>query len=148
MINIGHFEEELKVLKREHEHGFLAYSDSSHAFSDVVTAHFRKVQRDDKQGVYIVRQQSTGEILYIGKGGTIDDSGHFQKQDIPGRLKAVRGAIYSNDWFRTLVDEKGSLVIEYMFLATTPKSPALIEAVLLQAYFNEYDCLPYRNKEF
>ncbi len=87
-------------------------------------------------------------MLYIGKGGTLTREGLFKEQDIPGRLKAQRGDVDANEWFRRLVTENGSLVIEYVFLTAKPKSPALAESCLLQAYFNEHGCLPDCNSAF
>ena len=78
-----------------------------------------------------------------------EQDGSFKGQDIPGRLRNVKGKdTTANQWFRTLVGEKGPLIIEYGLLTTVPKSPALIEAVLLQAHLNEHGCLPYRNRAF
>lgn len=148
MLNAGLFEEELDALKKDFEHGAFIYSDLAVNFTAVSTSHFREQQRLGTHGVYIVREQSSGEILYVGKGGTIEREGQFQKQDILKRLNNSKDNVPANQWFRSLVEEKGPLVVEYIILATTPKSPALVEALLLQAHLNEYGRLPYRNNEF
>lgn len=122
------------------------YSNLSKKFTDLTTSHFHKVRQREKYGIYIVRQRDTREVLYIGKSGTIDSRGQFRGQDIPKRLKNVKGNdIPANKWFQDLSQEKGPFVIEYIFLPPS-MSPALIEAVLLQAYLNEHHGLPYRNK--
>ncbi|MEM3550892.1 MAG: hypothetical protein QXV01_07375 [Candidatus Bathyarchaeia archaeon] len=144
---IKSFKDEWESLKKIYENGSFEYNDTSHTFSSCVDLHFRSVKRQQKYGVYLVRQRDTGEILYIGKSGTINSKGQFLGQDIPDRLKNVKdGRIPANQWFKDLCVEKGPLVIEYIFLPVS-NSPALIEAILLQAYLNEYNHLPYKNKK-
>jgi hypothetical protein len=147
MIAIRTIEEELSELKKTNGHGSFLYASPSETFSSICKNHLRHIKRIDKHGVYITRQKSTNQILYVGKGGTINDQGTFKRQDIPGRLTNRKGKISSNEWFKTLLSEKGVLVIEYLFLNKTPISPAVVEAVLLQAYLNEYRQLPYRSNE-
>lgn len=145
-MTVGRFEEEWKSLTGKYEHGSFRYEDSSFPARKVITSEFRNVQRQSKHGVYVIRQETTREVLYIGKGGTIDRAGKFKNQDIPNRLANVKGNDLPADiWFSSLVKEKGPLVIEYVFLASTPESPGLVESLLLQAYLNERGCLPYRN---
>ena len=149
MIAVGTFEDELSDLKKGYDHGSFEYGDPNISFRHVVSSHFQKIQRNNRHGIYIVRQKSTGGVLYIGKSGTINPNGYFKGQDIPGRLKNVKnGDIPADEWFKNLVNEKGQLVIEYVFFPLTPKSPTLIESLLLQAYFNENKSLPYRNNSF
>ena len=146
MITIGAFEDEIALLKKTCEHGFYEYNNLSKSFRTCTTSHFRSVKQQEKYGVYVVRQRDTQEVLYIGKSGTIDSQGEFKGQDIPGRLKNVKGGDVSADkWFRDILQERGPFVIEYIFLSTS-KSPAFIETGLLQAYLNEHHCLPYKNK--
>jgi len=147
MIAIRTIEKELSELKKANEHGSFVYASSSETFSSVCKKHFGQIKRIDKHGVYIVRQKSTNHVLYIGKSGTINNQGVFEKQDIPERLANIKGRISSNEWFKILLSEKGVVVIEYLFLNKTPISPAVVESVLLQAYLNEYGRLPYRNNE-
>ncbi|MBI4522338.1 MAG: hypothetical protein HY695_00855 [Deltaproteobacteria bacterium] len=143
---VGRFEEEWESLTRKYEHGSFRYEDSSFSARKIIISEFRNVQRQSKYGVYVIRQEATREVLYIGKGGTIDQAGRFKNQDIPNRLANVKGSNLPADiWFSGLVKEKGPLVIEYVFLASTPESPGLIESFLLQAYLNKLGCLPYRN---
>ena len=147
MIAIEPFKQEIASLKKTHDHGSFEYADCLASFHSCLALHFRNVSRLEKYGVYVVRQRDTGEVLYIGKGGTIDSEGLFKGQDVQGRLANVKGGdISANKWFADLCQAKGPLVIEYVFLPTS-KSPALVEAVLLQAYLNEHHKLPYKNKE-
>ena len=146
MITVGSFEDEIALLKKTCEYGSYEYSNPSDSFRSCTTLHFRGVRRQERYGVYVVRQRDNQEVLYIGKSGTIDSQGRFKGQDIPERLKNVKGGDVSADkWFRDLLREKGPLVIEYVFLSIS-KSPALVEAALLQAYLNEHHGLPYKNK--
>jgi len=140
------FERELNLLKRDHEHGCFEYPDSSMGFCQVARAHFEAVKREAKYGIYVVRRQLTGEVLYVGKAGMIRQDGQFKKQDIPGRLTNVKGKRTANEWSAALLNECGALTIEYVFLEAHPQSPALAEAMLLQAYLNEHGELPPRNK--
>jgi hypothetical protein len=148
MIAARGIEEELSDLETGNEHHSFDYSTTSVMFSSICNAHFRQVKRPNKYGVYVVCQKSTNQVLYIGKSGTINNQGAFSAQEIPGRLTNSKGSISSNEWFRSLVAEKGAVVVEYVFLNQTPMSPALAESILLQAYLQEYRRLPYRNSEF
>lgn len=146
MITVGLFEDEIALLKKTCEHGFYEYSNSSESFRTCTTSHFRRVKQKERHGIYVVCQRDTQEVLYIGKSGTIDSQGQFKGQDIPKRLKNVKeGHASANKWFRDLLQERGALVIEYIFLPTS-KSPAFVEAALLKAYLNEHHRLPYKNK--
>ncbi len=146
MITVGSLKEELALLKKTCDHGQYVYNNSSGKFTICTTTHFRQVKRQERYGVYVVRQQDTREILYIGKAGTIDSQGRFKSQDVPGRLKNVKeGNISANRWFLDLVQEKGPIIIEYIFLSKST-SPSLVEALLLQAHLNERHRLPYKNK--
>ena len=148
MISILTFEEELSRAKELFEHGWYEYLDLSITFKEHTTNHFRYVSRKEKYGVYVIRRQVTKDLIFIGKSGTISQDGMFRSQDIPKRLKNIRTKqTPSNKWFAELLMKYGPLSIEYVFLPTT-QSPALIEALLLQAYYNQYHCLPLENKSF
>jgi len=149
MITGEPFEDELSKLKEKHEDGFFEYNGPPTIFTTKVTEHFRDMSwKKERYGIYIVRQKNTQEILYIGKGGTIDSEGRFKGQDIPGRLKNVKDSNRrANDWFCDLFKEKGALRVEYIFLPIS-ESPAFVEAALLQVYLNEHHYLPYKNKSF
>ena len=146
-MRLRRFEEEWESLTKQHEHGSFSYDGSSSART-LIASEFRKIQRPSKHRFYVIRQGATREVLYVGKGGTIDKGGSFKKQDIPQRLMNVKGQNIAADvWFSTLAKEKGPLIIDYVFLASKPESPALVESCLLQAYLNETGYLPYRNQE-
>jgi hypothetical protein len=144
-MNIGRFEEEWESLKKDCEHSSFIYDNPAKSSTKIVNQHFRDVERQEKYGVYVIRQRDTGQVLYIGKGGTVGKQGNFKEQDIPGRLTNRRGNISSAQWFGDLARKMGALAVEYVFL-TAHQSPAFVEALLLQAYLNEHGCLPYCNK--
>jgi len=146
MINVGAFEDEIDLLKNSYKNDYYEYKNLSERFTTCTRTHFDRVVRQERYGVYIVRQLDTQEVLYIGKSGTIDSYGKFKKQDILGRLTNTRRKDNSNIWFRNLLQKKGPLKIEYIFLPTL-KSPSFVEKALLQAYLNEYNHLPYKNQE-
>lgn len=107
MINIKGFEEEWESLKKGHEHNSFSYDGPPESIRTVVNQHFHQIQWQGKYGVYIVRRQATGEVLYIGKTGTIQQEGGFKGQDIPGRLTNRQGKISREEWFRDLVGKYG-----------------------------------------
>lgn len=145
-LNLGHPDELIIELKENFMHGSYEYDNPSESFKRCTTLHFRNVRKQLKYGVYIIRQMDTKEILYIGKGGTIDSKGIFKYQDVPKRLKNVKERDTSADiWFKNLLQDKGPLFIEYIFLPKS-MSPALVETTLLQAFLNQYGRLPYKNK--
>jgi hypothetical protein len=146
MITFDTFEQRLTKWKEDFRLGSFTYADPATRFESAVVKHFGKV--DGKvYGVYIVRKLDTREVVYIGKGGTIDQQGQFKDQDLPVRLRNSRGKISANQWFRELVEERGALVVEYL-VVEAPVTPAYVEATLLQAYFVEHKRLPPKNKEW
>lgn len=149
MITNESFETQFSKLKEKYEHNAFKYDDPSTDFRGTVTLHFHGISRkSERHGIYIVRKKRDQEVLYIGKGGTIDSKGSFKDQDIPGRLKNVKdGEVQADDWFRDLLEDKGALLVEYVFLPIS-ESPAFVEAALLQAYLNDHGHLPCKNKSF
>lgn len=141
----------LERCKRKFRHGTFSYTDASASFEQQVAEHFGDVV-GRVYGVYLIRRRHDRAILYIGKGGTIGADGQFKRQDVPGRLRNVRGKdsrgkdIRSDRSFRELLQEEGPLDIEYVVLAL-PVTPAYVEVALLQAYLAEYGRLPPRNSE-
>jgi hypothetical protein len=130
--------------KGEFQHGWFAYDDPAAKFRDLVAAHF-SATAGKVYGVYLICRRDNGAILYIGKGGTVSGDGQFKGQDVPGRLRNVRGDdIGADRWFRELLLDVGPLVVEYLVLKS-PVAPAYVEAALLQAYLAEYKRLPPKN---
>ncbi len=113
----------------------------------VVREHFNRLGIYHLYGVYIVRARKDGEILYIGKAGTLTQKGDFKGQDLVRRLTNIRGKVRANMWFSDLCRKFGPIEIEY-FILSKREAPALVEAMLLQGYFNESGHLPRENKSF
>lgn len=134
------------VLKRDRFGGQFEYAETSKSFRSVVSAHFKTVAQKPRYGVYVIRVKSISQVVYIGKGGTVTNASKFKDQDVPGRLKAHRGRVSSDKWFKMLCDWKGPLTIEYVFLGAMSISPAAAEVTLLQAYLNEHGSLPEMNR--
>lgn len=134
----------LDWLKQNYHCATFAYADANLSFRKVVKAHFG-TQATSLYGVYVVRQQGSAAILYIGKGGTLNTSGQYKGQDIIGRLINVRGDINADAWFGKLVLKYGAITVEYVVLRP-PLAPAYVEAALLQAFLSEQGHLPVENK--
>jgi len=136
--------------KRRSAFQSLIYADPAKSFKSEVRAHFSNGAAKI-YGVYIVRELETREIVYIGKGGTVDGRGHFKGQDVPSRLRNTRGKdgtgkdIPADQWFQELCRSRGALLIEYLALEP-PVAPAYVEAALLQAYLAQYRRLPPKNR--
>ena len=130
--------------KSEFRHGSFAYEDSNANFRELVAQHFGDAA-GKAYGVYLIRQSDCGAMLYIGKGGTVRGDGVFKGQDVPGRLRNVRGDdVGADHWFRELLLEMGPLIVEYL-IVEPPIAPAFVEAALLQAYLVEHQRLPLKN---
>jgi hypothetical protein len=142
MITFETIESILDKWRTEFRNGYFIYADPLASFRATAAAHFGN---GPLHGVYVIRQRDTREILYIGKGGTIDREGQFKRQDLLGRLQNVRNKdVSADEWFRNLVHKKGPLLVEYLILEL-PVAPAYVEATLLQSYFAEHRCLPPKN---
>jgi hypothetical protein len=133
-------------LKDENENGQFEYSDSERPFSHLVR---HKLKDKNGHGVYVALQKENGQVVYIGKGGTISNNGDYKSQDIKGRLTAIRGDQTADVWFARVVEQSGPITIEYVFLPDQRQScAAYVEACLLQAYLREKGRLPAENKAF
>jgi hypothetical protein len=145
---IEKFEVEWGNFKGHAPHGSFPYDVSLPPFGTIVDQHFARQTTKETHGVYVIRRGSTGEVLRVGKAGTVRPDGTFKAQDLPRRLKNVKGDTPANAWFRELGAQFGPILIEYISLPPTPHSPSYVEARLLQAFLNEYGRLPDRNNEF
>jgi len=127
----------------------LTYNDPSQRFTAAVRGHFNSLPQSSRYGVYVVTAASSGQVLYVGKAGTVASDGKFKAQDIPGRLTAERANKTSSDrWFAEVCSQEGALKIEYVVLPNIQLAPATAEALLLQAFLIEHHCLPKYNKGF
>ena len=106
----------------------------------------------DGYGVYIFRKNTKGgDILYIGKSGTILQSGVFKAQNLRNRLNNKQAGIRRQDFFTQMINkdiEIKQIIIEWYIIDEQKHLPGLIEALLLQDYFTHHSCLPIWNNEF
>lgn len=105
-------------------------------------------------GVYVISegQQRDGEIIYIGKSGTINQDGTWKKQGLRKRLTKKQDKKNRNEFFQIIMDERNlnGLSFEWFVTLKAPTGDLTghVEAKLIQAYFNDYGCLPPYNKSF
>ncbi len=103
-------------------------------------------------GVYIFRKNTEdGDILYIGKSGTILQNGSFKAQDLRKRLNKKQAGIQRQDFLSKKINEDTEIkqiFIEWYIIDERKYLPGLIEALLLQDYFTQHSCLPIWNNEF
>lgn len=104
-------------------------------------------------GVYIFRKNTKdGDILYIGKSGTISQDGSFKAQDLRMRLNSKQGREQKRQDFlsKKLAEdtEIKQIFIEWYIIDERKYLPSLIEAQLLQDYYTQHSCLPIWNNEF
>ena len=104
-------------------------------------------------GVYIFHKNTEdGDILYIGKSGTILQNGNFKVQDLRKRLNNKQdGKQKRQDFLSKKINEDAEIqqiFIEWYIIDERKYLPGLIEALLLQDYYTKHSCLPIWNKEF
>ncbi len=101
-------------------------------------------------GVYAICHPDDERILYIGKGGTIQNNGVFKNQNLNGRLKAPRGG-YKNSYlyFKEVMNQNNFHSLIFLIIYSNESGPpAYIESISLLHYLNQSNCLPMLNYEF
>ncbi len=103
-------------------------------------------------GVYrIYANSSEGELLYIGKGGTVHTDGSFDKQLLKERLNNKQENMRREKFFIKKMNEDKqlkALYIEWFIIDEILFLPAYYEAALIQDYYSKYSKLPKWNKEY
>lgn len=103
-------------------------------------------------GVYILRKNTEdGDILYIGKSGTLLQNGSFKAQDLRKRLNNKQTGMQRQDFLSKKINEDAEIkriFIEWYIIDERKYLPGFIEALLLQDYFTQHSCLPIWNNEF
>lgn len=100
-------------------------------------------------GVYAFCHSENQSVLYIGKGGTIQNNGSFKNQNLNGRLKAPRGAFNNSfEYVKSMMNDNNfeSLIILVLYSATN-YPPAYIELNCLLEHLNQHGRLPMFNNE-
>ena len=99
----------------------------------------------------IYANSKEGELLYIGKAGTVLTDGEFKKQDLPKRLTMKQDDIYRQEFFTQQLQEHAEyeqLYIECYYLEDNSVLPAYLRAKFIQEYFQDHKKLPLWNKNF
>ena len=119
---------------------------------------FNKVIRAKVQnqiGVYLWENSKTKEILYIGMAGKVKPNGEFVNHSVQKRLLASRGKdllgkdIQTNQYIKDILNQDNIEELNiHVFHLKENQIPGYIEAVLINAYFQENKCLPRYNSNF
>lgn len=102
-------------------------------------------------GVYCIYANSAnGELLYIGKGGTVNADGTLKGQQLRKRLNNKQDKQKREKYFveRMKSEHLEILIIKWYILKDSSILPAFLEAMLIQAYFEKNKKLPRWNKSF
>ncbi len=143
------FETEWEQLKQHGTHGSFTFKGDSSEWDSTVREHFRTRELPrPSYGVYLVRNKSTREVIYIGKSGTMCQNGTFKDQDMQRRLVNKEKGERRQVIFGQRVAKHGELLIEYVILRSRELLPGYLEGHMLQAYFRDYGRLPLDNAAF
>lgn len=103
-------------------------------------------------GVYKIYADSiNGELLYIGKGGTVHTDGSFDKQSLKERLNNKQENMRREKFFIKKINEDKhlkALYIEWFIIDEKLFLPAYYEAALIQDYYSKHSKLPKWNKKY
>lgn len=108
----------------------------------------------DLPGVYYVLRLAKGkvEIVYIGKSGTILQTGSFKGQTLRSRINNKQENIKRQDYFTQKIENEQIDALDIYWFVTMDENnndlPGYIEGLLMQQYFKIYGRLPEWNKEF
>jgi hypothetical protein len=140
------FSDEWDQIKKTGNYGSFSFGGTADEWRSAVSSHFMTATLERPcYGVYVVSQISTGNIVYVGKSGTVCQDGSFKDEDLPKRLINREKNQSRKDVFGQRVMVYGKLLIEYVVLKSKSLIPGYLEARLLQAYFDEYKELPIDN---
>ena len=105
-------------------------------------------------GVYYILRLAKGKIdlVYIGKSGTINQSGIFKDQLLKGRINNKSNGIKRQNFFEQKIDEEIIDGLDIYWFVTMDKTindlPGYTEGLLMQRYFEMHGKLPAWNKCF
>ena len=138
--------DEWNQLKQTEHQGSFNFNGTASDWRSVVSSHFKTCTIERPHyGVYIVIQKSTGNIIYVGKSGTMCQDGSFKDQDLQKRLVNREKGQSRKYVFGQRVVDYGELLIEYVVLKSKSLIPGYLEARLLQAYYEDHKNLPIDN---
>lgn len=140
------FEDEWNQIMQTGHYGSFTFNGSVADWRSAVASHFKTTTfAGPCYGVYLVRQKTTNNIIYVGKAGTVRQDGTFKDQDLKKRLVNREKGKSRKEIFGMRVTNHGELLIEYVVFKSNLLIPGYIEARLLQAYFDENKKLPVDN---
>lgn len=105
-------------------------------------------------GVYYVIRLAKGrvELVYIGKSGTITQSGQFKEQLLKGRINNKQDGLKRQDFFDKKMIEENIDGLDIYWFVTMDESnsdlPTYVEGLLMQRFFEVQGRLPLWNKDF
>ncbi len=103
-------------------------------------------------GAYVIhRDTKDGEIVYIGKAGTISQNGEYKSVKLRKRLNANHSHEARQKYFPKKMDEEpkiSKLFIEWFVIDEEKIIPAYFEALLMQLFYSSNHRLPLWNKTF
>lgn len=108
----------------------------------------------DEPGVYVLSalRDDDATVVYVGRAGTLRNDGTFKDQKLLGRLHAKQDGMSREVFFKQKLGEGGFTALRIEWFQTwderAHRVPALEEAELIQAYFNDRGCLPPWNASF
>jgi len=107
-----------------------------------------------KPGVYIIYGYASKKekVIYIGSSGRIKQDGSFGKQTLKKRLTMKQCGEYRRKFFGNILAKgKYSKLLFKWFItfdSCNKLLPANIEGDLMQAYHDDFKCLPEYNKSY
>lgn len=102
---------------------------------------------------YIIRlANSKVDLVYIGKSGTINQSGKFKDQLLRGRINNKSEGVKRQKYFEQKISDENIDALDIYWFVTMDKNnsdlPGYVEGLLMQRYFEVNGVLPLWNKCF
>ncbi|MBL0310486.1 MAG: hypothetical protein IPP77_12670 [Bacteroidetes bacterium] len=105
-------------------------------------------------GVYYILCLAQGKVdlVYIGKSGTVLQSGKFKNQQLQGRINNKQDGMKRQEYFEDKMTDENMDGLDIYWFVTMDKTnhdlPGYVEGVLMRRYFDVNGKLPQWNKEF
>lgn len=105
-------------------------------------------------GVYYIVRLANGKVdlVYIGKSGTITQSGKFKEQLLRGRINYKQEETKRQEFFDEKMITENIDGLDIYWFVTMDKIngdlPGYVEGLLMQRYFDVYGKLPPWNNEY
>lgn len=105
-------------------------------------------------GVYYILRLANGavDLVYIGKSGTLLQTGNFKNQLLQKRINNKQEGIKRQIFFEQKIEEESIDALDIYWFVTYDNEqndlPAFVKASIMQRYFDVHGHLPPWNKEF